>query len=216
MENHRPEPAIPFRIRIGVTGHRTLLQEQTLLQLVREIITKRYLEAFDSEARHVINAHHVAFTVVSPLAEGADRLVARAVLEFPDSMLIAVIPSDLDEYTGRFTSPESRDDFALLLQRAHHCIRLETEVTCLMNDYNQGETGRGGFQEIGEYVIEHCDILIALWDGKPARGKGGTADITSMAIKKGMPVFIIHTDEHHQVALINGGTFPLSSLDRIS
>jgi hypothetical protein len=32
---------------------------------------------------------------------------------------------------------------------------------------------------VGAYVAEHADILFAIWDGKPARGLGGTAQVVN-------------------------------------
>ena len=29
-----------------------------------------------------------------------------------------------------------------------------------------------------KWVAEHCDVLIAVWDGREARGLGGTADVS--------------------------------------
>jgi hypothetical protein len=50
------------------------------------------------------------------------------------------------------------------------------------------------YLHVGEYVVESCDVLIAIWDGKPSRGEGGTKDILDLARLKGMPVFVIPTD----------------------
>jgi len=35
---------------------------------------------------------------------------------------------------------------------------------------------------------------VAVWDGKPARGVGGTADIVSYARQKGVPVAVLWPD----------------------
>ena len=40
------------------------------------------------------------------------------------------------------------------------------------------------FFEAGKYVVENVDILFAIWDGEPADGLGGTADIVEYAEKK--------------------------------
>ncbi len=31
----------------------------------------------------------------------------------------------------------------------------------------------------GAYIVERADELVAVWDGQPARGTGGTADVVS-------------------------------------
>jgi hypothetical protein len=40
-------------------------------------------------------------------------------------------------------------------------------------------------------MIEQADELFAVWDGKPARGYGGTADVVDAARKRGLPVTVI-------------------------
>lgn len=46
--------------------------------------------------------------------------------------------------------------------------------------------------------MDNCDVLLALWNGKPAAGQGGTAEIVHYARQKGCPLFWIHTDDPAQ------------------
>ena len=41
-------------------------------------------------------------------------------------------------------------------------------------------------------MVEHADVLIAVWDGRPARGMGGTADAVAYARQRGVPVLWVH------------------------
>ena len=43
----------------------------------------------------------------------------------------------------------------------------------------------------GQAVVDRSERLVAVWDGKPARGIGGTADIVSYARQKGVPVVVL-------------------------
>lgn len=217
MSDLHSKTVLPVRIRIGVTGHRVLPDDKVLRESIQNILTSQYLEAFDDHSRQTISSMGpapVAVTIVSPLAEGADRLVARAALELADSRLEAVLPADIDDYTSHFTSPESIDDFLSLLNKAYNCVRLETRVGASMDENEPDDKERNGFYEIGRHVIERSDMLIALWDEKPARGIGGTAEIISLAIKRGMPVFIINTEKNSQIQLVNRGSITLDSLGR--
>ncbi len=45
--------------------------------------------------------------------------------------------------------------------------------------------------EASNAMLDRADRLFAVWDGKPARGYGGTADVVSEARKRGLPVTII-------------------------
>ena len=42
--------------------------------------------------------------------------------------------------------------------------------------------------------MRNCDLLIAIWDGKPGKGRGGTADTVHFAANFGPPVWWIHAD----------------------
>jgi hypothetical protein len=42
-----------------------------------------------------------------------------------------------------------------------------------------------------ELLVDQADELLAVWDGQPARGYCGTADVVAYARQKGAPVRII-------------------------
>jgi hypothetical protein len=115
--------------------------------------------------------------VLSPLAEGADRLVAEVVLEHPGAGLSAVLPLPQDDYEQDFGTPESVQDFRRLLARA-------SEVVVLPPVAERNEA----YANVGEYVLNHCEVLVAIWDGQPAQGRGGTAEVVQEALARGLPV----------------------------
>ena len=42
-----------------------------------------------------------------------------------------------------------------------------------------------------EAMLSNIDLLLAVWDGKPARGFGGTADVVDAARDRAIPVTIV-------------------------
>src|SRR6185312_626321 len=50
------------------------------------------------------------------------------------------------------------------------------------------------YEAVGRFVVRNCDLLIAIWDGKPPRGRGGTFDMVRFAAETGTPVWWIHAD----------------------
>jgi hypothetical protein len=40
-------------------------------------------------------------------------------------------------------------------------------------------------------LVEECEQLLTIWDGLPAKGEGGTADIVAYARKRGRRVIVI-------------------------
>ena len=115
--------AIPYRIRIGVTGHRKLEDPAAVQALVKKAIDTEIEKLFPEESKQKIRRGRetgttaVSFRVLSPLAEGADRVVARAVLDYPGARLDAVLPLALEDYLEDFETEESRKEFGQLLSR---------------------------------------------------------------------------------------------------
>ena len=70
-----------------------------------------------------------------------------------------------------------------MLKAAHAVTRL---------DY--AEPSEEAFLAAGTSVVDNCEALIAVWDGKPARGLGGTADIVRYARDSGKAVRIVWPD----------------------
>ena len=48
----------------------------------------------------------------------------------------------------------------------------------------------------GHWIVDHSDLAILVWDGYPAAGKGGTADIASYARLVGCPFIHVYTRLH--------------------
>ncbi|NJP95187.1 hypothetical protein HCN51_38110 [Nonomuraea sp. FMUSA5-5] len=43
----------------------------------------------------------------------------------------------------------------------------------------------------GARMLDDADVLFAVWDGQPARGYGGTADVVAEARRQGVSVRVI-------------------------
>jgi hypothetical protein len=113
---------------------------------------------------------------VSCLADGADAVFAQAVLDAGGS-LVAVLPAS----GYRETLPEDyRPVFDSLLSRAGKVVQLPY-VTPDPHAY----------MEAGKRMIDESDSLLAVWDGQPGRGPGGTADVVAYARSRGVPVTVL-------------------------
>ena len=172
---------VPVRLRIGVTGHRSLPDEQAIAARVDEVLGRlqRMLPASPTTP--------VLFEVVSPLGEGADRIVAERVLRIPHAILEAPLPLTPADYERDFASADSRERFASLLERA--------ERVWVVGDHDRLDA----YRVTGNYVVDSCDVLIAVWDGLPSRGPGGTADVVDRAQDQGMPMFRIGSDPPFEI-----------------
>ena len=118
----------------------------------------------------------VSLTVVSALAEGADRLVAREAMDARASLEV-VLPLPADDYLTDFESDASKSEFRTLLKKASAVTELPVA----------GERDEA-YERAGRAVVDRSDVLIALWDGHDARGQGGTAQIVAYARRQHVPV----------------------------
>ncbi len=192
---------VPFRIRVGVTGHRTLPDAESVRQIVHDSLRNWTPTLFPVSAQgrvhRVLAKGHtpLAYTILSPLAEGADRVVANAVLELPDSQLEAVLPLPIDEYKKDFSGDGSLAEFDSLLARS-------AQPLCLMAEEQKPSCAEPApydrklaYENVGRYVVNHCDLLLAVWNGGPSRGRGGTAEIVAYAQEQHIPVLHIWSDK---------------------
>jgi hypothetical protein len=173
---------IAFDFRIGITGHRCLGDQQELVEAVRDalqLITGLLPEHAGSD---------VALVAVSSLAEGADRLVSHVLLAEPGSRLEVILPAARLDYERDFRDSESTREFRHLLQQASQ-VRKAPGL----------KSREEAYEWAGRQVVDRCDALIAVWDGRPSRGRGGTAEIVQYARDCGVPLAWVHTDGELQV-----------------
>lgn len=190
---------ICWRVRLGVTGHRTLRAPSAVRSRVAEVLSTRIPE-FVRSCAAMSPGTPIRYLLVTSLAEGADRLVAREMLALEDAAMEAVLPVSEGEYTDDFDTPESVREFEELLGQAVRRVHMHAGPA-------SGEveppavTRQNAYAEAGRYVVDHCDMLLAVWDGEPPRGPGGTAEVIEYARERGRPVVIVGANGQHEVSL---------------
>jgi hypothetical protein len=152
-----------------VTGHRAVAD------------VKRVLAGIDEALDRIEHASARRLPlVISPLAEGADCLVAERVLARPGGRLVVPLPLPQEDYLTDFTADASRRKFLGLLARADRIIQLPPAAT-----------REAAYEAAGQYVLEHCDVLLAVWDGREVQGEGGTGQIVARGRAMGKPIVIV-------------------------
>lgn len=155
---------------IGVIGHRVLAEEDKL-EAGLETAARRIAEAFPGEQ----------WTVVCALAEGADRLVARSLLDRPGTRLAVVLPLRRADYETDFATSESRDEFRELLGLAEEVVEVPPQPS-----------RDAAYEAGGREVLDRADVLVAVWDGQGAQGQGGTGALVAEARERGLPLAWVH------------------------
>ena len=179
---------MPFTLCVGVTGHRLdALPPDCLPRLPGEI--RAVLEQLASCAEVVRGACEDCFApvptrllFVSPLAHGADQIAAEVAVELGIG-LHAVLPFTVDDYRRDLVNGGS-ERFDKLLAEADSLLELPGTRDRELEAYVMA----------GRATVAHCDVIIAVWDGLAARGRGGTAEVVELAMKRGTPVIHLPVD----------------------
>jgi hypothetical protein len=185
-------------LAVGVTGHRPhrlgTLQLARLLPQARDVL-RELASASSANAKE-------GLTLYSALAEGADRHLARLGLE-GGCTLHAVLPFTRDDYAADFDSAESRREYRELLERAQH-------VDELAGDRRHADLA---YERAGHAILDMADLLIAVWDGAPSRGRGGTGAVVAEAWRRRLPIVHLSTQAHAQPTLLHAEGGRVSALD---
>jgi hypothetical protein len=156
-------------VTVGVVGHRFLAEPDRLDAALAEVV------------RRLAHERPEPWTVVSALAEGADRLVARCLLARSGTRLVALLPLEVEDYATDFDAPESQREFRTLLARADEVVTLPP----------QADRDRA-YEAGGLELVDRSDVLVAVWDGQVEQGVGGTGAIVTRARERRLPVVWVH------------------------
>jgi len=204
-ESEHP-PRARLVLRVGVTGHRpgglAAAHPEELDQRIDSVLTclEEAVEAVAGE--RLYSNEPPCLRIVSSLAEGADRIVAHRALGMGFE-LQCPLPFHRDEYEKDFDNAESRREYRNLLHRATSVFELD----------GSHERGPEAYLAVGRLLTTHCDVLIAVWDGKPATGVGGTGQVVEEALLLGVPVVRIDSRNTHAISFANHED-PLTALER--
>ncbi len=177
-----PGSAAPAVVRVGVTGHRWIGPDTVgaSAQLQRSL----------SEIENGFGVGGAACRLVTALADGADRRAAIVARE-RGWLLEALLPLPVDDYRSDF-EPSSDAEFRRLLRQCA-CIEVAPAIGDERVDAGPavGVARVDAYLSAGRAMVERSDIVLALWDGQPARGRGGTAEIVSLARERSRPMIWI-------------------------
>ena len=185
-------PLVPLVVRVGVTGHRDLARadRSCLREKVRAALVSAKVGAEAVLARPDRGGYAdvpPVLRIVSPLAEGTDRLVAREALDLGFEVHCP-LPFPREEYEQDFTARESRAEFRELLQRADRVLELD----------GRRDDAKEAYETVGRTVLDQCDLLLAIWDGSELRLRGGTGDIIEEALRANVPCLHISARPPHE------------------
>jgi hypothetical protein len=147
---------------VGFSGHQALSQETR--------------EAVRAELTQVLSNWR-QFLGVSSLAAGSDQIFAEAALAAGGQLLV-VIPSY--GYERTFDNSDDLTRYRKLLEASRDRIQLTFP-----------QPSEEAYWAAGKRIVDMVETLIAVWDGQPAGGLGGTADVVAYAKERNKEVLRI-------------------------
>jgi hypothetical protein len=164
------------RFLIGFTGHRAGFDETLIHSALRGALEdlQRRAAAVGGQA-----------DIYASVAGGSDTLCVEASRELGMSVHL-LLPLPEAEFAKDFSSPK-------VWQRSKRQLELVGQK--LGRDSLRvvpGEMTRPDcYFDQAIHMLEAVDVLIALWDGQPARGLGGTQQVIDHALRIGLPAVFI-------------------------
>ena len=176
-------------IYIGITGNRDISNKQSTF-------IKKNIEHFLKKSSENKNLEEII--ILTPLADGVDRIIADVVLDsFSDMKILVPLPFSEEIYKNSFgkglkinniSQAESIREYEDLLEKIkkhNKCddiyINLEFDKENYLNQNidEQRKIRNEQYALLGEYLIEKSDILIAVYDKNREIKKGGTIEIVN-------------------------------------
>jgi hypothetical protein len=154
-------------MNIGIGGHQDLGRPETL-----EFLTTSFRQLLQESQ---------PTCVYSALAKGADQLLMQVALELHVPVEV-VIPCK--DYESNYVGAERKE-----YQRLYHAARARHLLAF-------PECRGRAYEAAGHWIVEHSDLTVLAWNGKPPAGRGGTADMAHYARYLGKSCLHLHTLDH--------------------
>ena len=205
-----PKPRLV--LRVGVTGKRAVTEDaakdvRAALDNIFEALGKLLVDCRNANL-DFFSKDAPLLRVISGMAEGADQIAAEAAIDAQkhsvqrkvETQLAAILPFVQEEYEKDFRrdpfqpndAPDRRPEvtaqivakFSRLLGGAETVLQIDDEA--LRDPANKQFRDRA-YENLGEVLLEHTDILIAVSNDKFG-GAGGTVDVLGKALNLKIPV----------------------------
>jgi hypothetical protein len=160
------ESEIPLFHVVGFSGHRQIAHTSGLAGAITEALKSMRAQAKGE------------WLGLSSVAEGGDQMFVEQVRALGMSWH-AILPLPKAEFAKDFAANEWAAVEGILSHAEH--VRVITE----------NGSREDAYLDCGMATVDGSDVLLAVWDGEPARGKGGTGDVVAYARSLGKPLILI-------------------------
>ena len=185
---------LPIFHVVGFTGHRRVADKEGVARAIREVLTELNEKAT------------VEWIGLSSVADGSDLIFARTALDLKLGWE-ALLP---------LSSAEFRTDFDPVAWANVQALLGEAEQVRVLSERAERNDA---YLDCGTETVNHCDLLLAVWDGLPANGRGGTAEVVAYAREIGRPVIVIDpvtlVVRRERMEALKSGDYHLARLNQL-
>jgi hypothetical protein len=150
---------------VGFSGHRKLADENTVANGIRNVFQK-------------LAANHGHLAAVSSAASGSDTLFL-AEADRREIRYMLIFPFSQERFQQDFNHAD--------WHRVQPFIKKATHREYVAEE----ESKEAAYMETGNLTVDRADIMVVVWDGKPAAGFGGTGDVVKRVRELNKPLIII-------------------------
>ena len=191
-------PPMPrLALTVGIAGHRTNrlddALEAAMQQRLAEVLTavQAAMAEIAAEASPWFAPGPPLLRLVTGLAEGTDHVGTETGIALGYATA-AVLPFPREIYLDDFPDAAGRARYERLLAATECVFELPGSRA------DEGEA----YALVASGINAQADLLVAVWDGLPARGRGGTAEVITAALAHGKPVVHIPLDPELPMRLL--------------
>jgi hypothetical protein len=190
---HRAGGRPPAIVSIGVTGHRRIAGGAASAAAVA-VELGRTIDSLKAAADRQLGAEGIGgetqLRLVTMLAQGADLLAASQATQRAVPVA-AILPGTVKAFRATF----DRSGSVRKLDKQLSAVRWLCELPCQVVDDI-------AFERANALILAQSDVLVAVWDGKLARGRAGTGDVVQAALNLGIPILVVDPAGKKETALI--------------
>ena len=190
---YKHAPLCGNTLRVGGIGHRPSrlkhASSDRLLEQIKSVLssTRTIVNELLTASGDCLNGETM-LRVITSLAEGSDQFIATAALAL-GVKLECPLPFPREIFESTFSDQGSIPAFRKLI--------IQADVVFEMG----GDLGKpeDAYHDTARALLAQSDILLAISDGQPAAGIGGTSETIDFAYQRGIGIFIIEAAAPHRI-----------------
>ena len=160
------ESSLPVFHVIGFSGHRVVANPAAVQRVIGETLA-------------ALRAERVGeWLALASVAAGSDQIFVEEARRLGLSWH-AILPLPKAEFERDFTA----EDWVAVER-----LLVDAELVRVITENGSRDDA---YLDCGMETVNGADVLMAVWDGLPAKGKGGTADVVAYARALGKPIILI-------------------------